>query len=65
MSIETVQPVTIRIDPTIHNAMRTMARQQRVHISLLYERAAESFLNEKNNTKKDAKKTTTLPVTIR
>lgn len=50
--IEQIRPITIRIDPTIHNAMKIRAKAQRVQISLLYEQAAEAFLEPKNSPKK-------------
>lgn len=63
--IESTRSVTIRIDETIHNGMKTRARQQRLHLSLLYEQAAEAFLNGQNNLKKDVKKANALPVQSR
>lgn len=48
--------VTVKIDPSIHSAMKSLARNKRVHIALLYEQAAELFLNEQNKAKLSSKK---------
>jgi len=47
-----IRPVTIRIDETIHNAMRNKAKLLRIQVSLLYEQAAEQYLNERNRSQK-------------
>lgn len=67
--IEKMYPVTIRIDSTIHAAMKSAAKQKRVHISLIYEQAAEAYLTQENssnltkiNMKNNVKKTNVLPV---
>lgn len=66
MAIQEMRPVTINIEPSIHNAMKYLAKSKRVHISLLYEQAAEAFLNlqngPKNGSKNVIKKTVQTPV---
>lgn len=49
-----IKPITIQIDPSLHLAMRELAKRKQVHTSFLYGEAVEKFLDEQ--AKKPSKK---------
>jgi len=50
-----IRPVTIHIDPSLHTAMRELAKKRQVHLSYVYAEAVESYLDQQ--VAKQSKKT--------
>lgn len=50
-----IRPITIQIDPSLHVAMRELAKKRQVHLSYVYAEAVENYLDQQ--VAKQAKKT--------
>ena len=41
-----IRPITIQIDPSLHLAMRELAKKRQVHLSYVYAEAVEAYLDQ-------------------